>query len=108
VPLSASQSLEAEPRALTAPDYKADAKWFTLKKTLGPVYFDKVGVQYQDSTLRFLLNAALSAAGLTLSVDGLSIGSPLTSFDPQPALRGLGINYKNDAVEIGGAFLDSG
>ena len=113
VPLSASESLEAEPlapvtTALTAPDYRADAKWFTLKKTLGPVYLDKIGVQYQDSTLRFLLNAALSAAGLTLSVDGLSIGSPLTRFDPQPALRGLGINYKNDAVEIGGAFLDSG
>ena len=107
VPLSAAaQTLEPEELPSTsAPAYRADAKWFTLKKTLGPVQLDKVGVQYQDSTLRFLVNAALSAAGLTLSVDGLSFGSSLKKFDPQFELRGLGINYKNDAVEIGGAFL---
>jgi hypothetical protein len=119
VPLTGTRSIEPEPAppvaavevttpsqtALTAPAYRADAKWFTLNKTLGPVHFDKVGVQYQDSTLHFLLNAALSAAGLTLSVDGLSIGSSLSKFDPKFDLRGLGIDYKNDAVEIGGAFL---
>ena len=96
-----------QPRAasLTAANYQADAKWFNLQKTLGPVHFDKVGVQYQAGTLRFLLNAALSVAGLTLSVDGLSVGSSLKQFDPSFDIRGLGIDYKNDAVEIGGAFL---
>ncbi|HET8783913.1 MAG TPA: DUF6603 domain-containing protein, partial [Pyrinomonadaceae bacterium] len=89
-------------------NYQAEPKWFTLKKTLGPVHFDKVGVQYQDATLRFLLNAAFTAAGLTLSVDGLTVGSSLKKFKPEFDLRGLGIEYKAGDVEIGGAFLRTG
>jgi hypothetical protein len=91
--------------ALTGPAYGSDAKWLTLNKTLGPVHLDKVGVQYHDSTLNFLLNADVSAAGLTLSVDGLSAGSSLTELKPKFNLRGLGIDYKNEAVEIGGALI---
>jgi hypothetical protein len=101
-------ALPAAPEAsapLTASSYRADPKWLTLKKTVGPVHFDKIGVQYQDSTVRFLLNAALSVAGLTLSVDGLSIGSSLKKFDPKFDLQGLGIDYKAGDIEIGGAFL---
>lgn len=89
----------------TGANYQTEPKWFPLKKTLGPVHFDKVGVQYQNATLRFLLNAAFSAAGLTLTVDGLSVGSSLKKFKPEFDLRGLGIEYKAGDVEIGGAFL---
>jgi hypothetical protein len=93
------------PAASTDGNYQAEPKWIELNKTFGPVHFDKVGVQYQASTLRFLLNAALSVAGLTLSVEGLSVGSSLKKFKPEFELRGLGIEYRNDAVEIGGAFV---
>jgi hypothetical protein len=96
---------ESARTSLTAPSYQAEPKWFNLQKTLGPVHFEKVGVQYQGSTLRFLLNAALSAAGLTLSVEDLSVGSPLKKFEPQFELRGLGIDYKAGDIQIGGAFL---
>ena len=92
----------------TTNNYQAEPKWFPLKKTLGPVHFDKVGVQYQNATLRFLLNAAFTAAGLTLSVDGLTVGSSLKKFKPEFDLRGLGIEYKAGDVEIGGAFLKTG
>ena len=110
---SAAQLADTEPRALAAPSDtgsplatstpRAEPKWLPVKKTIGPVHFEKIGVQYQDSTLRFLVNAALSAAGLTLSVDGLGIG--LKKFKPSFELRGLGIDYKAGDVEIGGAFL---
>ncbi len=99
--LAAVASDAGSPLATSTP--RADPKWLTLNKTIGPVHFEKIGVQYQDSTLRLLLNVALSAAGLTLSVDGLGIG--LKKFEPSFELRGLGIDYKNDAVEIGGTFL---
>jgi hypothetical protein len=89
----------------SAPDYHADARWFNLQKTFGPVYFDKIGVQYQDAVLWFLLDASLSAAGLTISLDGLSVGSPLTNFSPHFNLHGLGIDYQGGPVEIGAAFL---
>ena len=90
---------------LAAANYQAEPKWFELKKTLGPVHFEKVGVQYQGSAVRFLLNAALSVAGLTLSVEGLSAGSSLKKFEPEFELRGLGVEYKAGDIEIGGAFL---
>lgn len=79
--------------------------WYTLQKTIGPVYFERVGVQYQDEMLWFLLDASLTAAGLTLSLDGLAVGSPLTEFSPQFKLDGLGVDYQGGPVEIGGAFL---
>jgi hypothetical protein len=90
--------------ATTAPS--DGAKWFTLQKAFGPVIFQRVGVQYQDEAIAFLLDAALSAAGLTLSLSGLSVGSPLDGFAPRFSLRGIGIDYKGgSAVEIGGTFL---
>jgi len=92
----------------TANNQQAEPKWFELKKTLGPVHFDKVGVQYQNAKLSFLLNAAFTAAGLTLSVDGLSVGSSLKKFEPDFDLRGLSVEYKAGDVEIGGAFLKTG
>ena len=83
-----------------------NAKWFKLQKNFGPVHFERVGVQYQDATLWFLLDAALSASGLTLSLDGLAVGSPLSQFEPKFQLKGIGIDYQSgSALEIGGAFL---
>jgi hypothetical protein len=98
----------APPPATTGTTSNAagNARWFPLQKAFGPVYFEKVGVQYQDGVISFLLSASLSIAGLTLSLDGLSVGSPVKDFDPRFDLRGLGIDYKGGgAVEIGGAFL---
>lgn len=83
-----------------------NAKWFTLQKTFGPVSIQKVGVKYQDGSIWFLLSASLSAAGLTLSLDGLAVGSSVKKFSPEFDLRGLGIEYEGGgSVEIGGAFL---
>ncbi|MGB3510700.1 MAG: DUF6603 domain-containing protein [Microcoleaceae cyanobacterium] len=83
-----------------------NAKWFKLQKNFGPVHFERVGVQYQDASLWFLLDAALSASGLTLSLDGLAVGSSLSKFEPKFKLKGIGIDYQGGgAIEIGGAFL---
>lgn len=87
---------------ITAAD---NAHWFTLQKAFGPLYFERIGVQYQDATIAFLLDAALAAAGLTLSLDGLAVRSPLNQFALQFDLRGLGIDYRSGPLEIGGAFL---
>jgi hypothetical protein len=81
------------------------ALWLTLQKTFGPVYFEKLGVQYREEALWFLLTGSLSAGGLTLDLDGLAIGSPLSDFKPQFSLRGLAVDYKQGPLEIGGTFL---
>ncbi|WP_072926086.1 DUF6603 domain-containing protein [Microcystis aeruginosa] len=81
-------------------------KWFTLQKSLGPVHFQRVGLKYQDSKIWVLLDASLNLAGLSLSLDGLAVNSPLNQFDPKFDLKGIGIDYKGgDTLEIGGAFL---
>jgi hypothetical protein len=82
-----------------------DTKWFKVQKTFGPVSLQRVGVRYTDSTLWFLLDAALSGAGLTLSLEGLALGSPIDRFSPHFDLSGLGINYSGGSVAIEGAFL---
>ncbi|HEX8068861.1 MAG TPA: DUF6603 domain-containing protein [Pyrinomonadaceae bacterium] len=86
-----------------APDH---TKWFVVQKSFGPVYFDKVGVQLREKNLWFLLKAALSAGGLTLSLDGLAVGGSLDHYLP-PAfdLRGIGVAYRSGPVEVAGAFL---
>ncbi|WP_287253203.1 DUF6603 domain-containing protein [Moorena sp. SIO4E2] len=87
----------------TSPD---GTKWFQLQKSFGPAHFERIGLKYQDQKIWFLLDVALSAAGLTLSLDGLSVNSPLTEFKPEFNLKGLGIDYQSgSALEIGGAFL---
>ncbi len=101
---AAAGKVDSKPSA-TMPAPVDSTKWFTVQKSFGPVYFARVGVRYQDAALTFLLDAALSAAGLTLSLEGLSVGSPLNRFAPQFDLRGLGIDYSGGGVEIGAAFL---
>ncbi|HYP21486.1 MAG TPA: DUF6603 domain-containing protein, partial [Chloroflexia bacterium] len=83
-------------------------KWFAIQKSFGPVSFNRVGLQYQDGKLTFLLDAALTAAGLTLSLEGLGFGSSLSDFKPTFTLRGLGVQYANPPVEIAGGFLRMG
>ena len=106
LPVTATGSGSGATRAPVAAPAAADStRWFILQRTFGPLHLARVGVQYRDSVLWFLLDAALSAMGLTLSLDGLGLGSPITRFDPRFTLRGLGIDYRTEAVEIGAAFL---
>lgn len=91
----------------TADSTTESGTWFDIQKQLGPVYFDKIGLNFSDSKLWFLIEASLTAAGLTISLDGLAIGSPLTSFDPTFSLSGIGIDYSSGSTNIGGSFLAS-
>jgi hypothetical protein len=83
-----------------------DGKWFEVQKAFGPVHFERVGINYADQKLWVLLDVSLTAAGLTLSLEGLSVSSPLTKFDPDFDLQGIGLDYKggDGAMEIGGVF----
>ena len=85
-------------------------QWVMIQKSFGPVHFERVGISYNSSngkepTITGLLDAGLSAGGLTIALDGLSVTSPLSPFDPTFSLRGLGIDYRNGPLEIGGSFL---
>ncbi|MFK0732704.1 MAG: DUF6603 domain-containing protein [Gloeotrichia echinulata HAB0833] len=80
-------------------------QWIKIQKNFGPVHIERVGVKYQDKKIFALLDASLSVGGLTLGLDGLSVDSRLSPLQPEFSFRGLSIDYKNAAIEIGGAFL---
>ena len=85
-------------------------QWLKIQRTFGPIHIERVGVGYQDSQFQCLLDAGLTAAGLTLSLDGLGLEFALSElterrFKPTFHLDGVGIDYRNGPLEIGGAFL---
>lgn len=82
-----------------------DITWVTLHKQISLLYLDKVGVRYQDGKLMLAVSASVTASGLTLTLDGFTIESPLDRFAPTFGLTGLGVSYKSSSVEVSGAFL---
>nr|BFE59358.1 hypothetical protein GCM10020063_038840 [Dactylosporangium thailandense] len=105
-PAAATQSpTQPQGQPQTAGAGADPVKWFDVQRSAGPVYFDRIGFEYADGQVRFLLDAALSLAGLTLSLDGLTLGSPIDHFAPSFDLRGIGVDYRSGPVEVGGALL---
>lgn len=80
-------------------------KWLVLHKHFGPAHFERIGIRCQDSALWFLLDASLSLAGLTLTLEGLGVHSKLKPLHPVFSLSGLGLDYQGGPLEIGGMFL---
>lgn len=92
--------------AQAPPNVDDTISWMDINKKLGPLTLQQVGMQFQNSELWFFLNASLSFGGITLSCNGLGVGSSLTEFKPKFRLNGLGIHYSGSGcLEIGGALL---
>lgn len=92
--------------ATSSAGYGAGAKWFTVNKTLGPVQLQRIGVQYQEGDLFFLLDATLAMATLTIGLQGLGIGSPLSHVSLAGKLDGLSLGFSAGPVTISGGLLE--
>lgn len=79
--------------------------WFKIEKSWGPVYLDRIGGTVADGNVTFGLGATLSMLGLEVTLDGLTITNPLTSFGPSFGLNGLGIGYHVEGIGLQGALL---
>jgi hypothetical protein len=88
-----------------APASQPTAHWFDIQKTFGPVSIGRLGVQYQDSSLFFLIDASMSMGPLGVGLEGLGLGSPLSEFSPRVHLDGLSISFSEGPVSIDGGFL---
>lgn len=111
-PTTTAPPTQPQPPTSTSAATNDNALWYKVQRVFGPIHLERIGLQYQHpsgeaAAIAFLLDASLSAAGLTLALEGLSIGVPLEQIPslPQFNLRGLGLDYNNGPVEIGGAFL---
>ncbi|MFJ4682777.1 DUF6603 domain-containing protein [Streptomyces sp. NPDC088789] len=107
---STPSSPSSAPVAPSAPSTPGTAPasggvWFSVQKQLGVLQINRVGVMYQHNALLFGLDAGVRLGPLTLSLDGLAVGSSLERFAPVFHLDGLGIGYIAPPVEIAGALL---
>jgi hypothetical protein len=103
--VTAGDSGQGQVTSTTTPD---GATWFTVQKSFGPVTIQRIGALYQTATqsLWFELDASLAFGPLALSLMGLGIGSPVTSFNPQFSLGGLGISYSEPPLTIAGELVN--
>ncbi|WP_372891246.1 DUF6603 domain-containing protein [Rhodosalinus sp.] len=96
-----------------APDAAAlddGAQWIDVQRgSDGPVYIRRVGLALhrpgdgKPSEIEALLDASLQLAGLTVSLEGLSVRAALGDLVPTYSIDGLGIDY-HGGIEIGGAL----
>ena len=84
---------------------QGNTKWITIGKSAGPISIGRIGLQYQNSKLFFLLDASLNFSALQLGLDGLGFGSPLTSFKPEFHLDGISVSFSAGPVKIEGGLL---
>ncbi|MFK3978811.1 DUF6603 domain-containing protein [Micromonospora sp. NPDC050397] len=90
-----------------------NAAWLPVQRAFGPVRLSRVGVAFRqgsgDPRLALLLDASVGLGGLTLSLQGLSVGISLTDplSTPSFGLSGMGLAYSQGPVSITGAFLKS-
>ena len=78
--------------------------WVDVHRRFGPVRIDRIGLDF-GTEVTAMLDAGLDAFGLDVSLDGLRMTSPLDAFAPKFSFDGLGIDFRQDPVEIGGSFL---
>jgi hypothetical protein len=88
----------------TPPGATDGTTWFTVQRTIGPLTLRRAGVRYADGALGIVLDASLSAGGLDITLLGLAISTPLSTFRPALSLDGLGIEFSRPPLAVGGAF----
>lgn len=83
----------------------SDITWFNVQKQLGPMNFQRIGVAFANNVLSFALDAALTLGPANLSMQGLTVGSPLSTFSPVFGIQGFFMDIQTPGFELGGGFL---
>ncbi|MEU7136321.1 DUF6603 domain-containing protein [Streptomyces sp. NPDC046261] len=80
--------------------------WIGVQRSAGPLTLRRVGAGFADGTVWVLFDASLGMAGLTVGVDGLGLGVPLSDpAHPQVRLDGLSVAYSRPPLSIEGALV---
>lgn len=99
-------ALPPDPNATSGITTPSDgAAWFKIEKKLGPLYLHRLGFSYRKGELWVFPEADFTVSGLTISLEGFAISTPLDAFHPSFHLQGLALDFKNGPMEIGGAFM---
>lgn len=77
-------------------------KWLQLKKTMGNVHLERIGLKFAEGQLHFLVTASVTMGPVRLGMDGLGIKSPIDRFKPSFTLNGLSLLYRKNQVSLVG------
>jgi hypothetical protein len=102
IPFTGAAAPAAAPAASASP---SPITWFNVNKQVGPLTFERIGVEYEDGVLSLALDASLKLGPASLSMMGLTAGSPLSKFAPVFGLQGFTFDIHSGGLEVGGAFL---
>ncbi|MGK7865487.1 DUF6603 domain-containing protein [Falsiroseomonas sp. E2-1-a4] len=83
-----------------------NVSWMAAQKSYGPLALERLGLRFDDGYLHLLLDAHLTAAGLTLALQGF--GAKVKIADPSdvtPTLDGMAIDFRAPGLEIGGSLV---
>ena len=100
-PVAAEPAKDSPPVAPTG-----NATWIDVKKSIGPVTLERVGVRYEDGRVWLLLDADFMLACLSMGLQGLALGFKLN--DPRDItanLDGMSLSFQSGPLEIAGGFL---
>ena len=103
---------------------QAQATWLDVQRSFGPVSVRRMGIAFVDGHVRLLMDASLAVAGLSMELQGLSLGFPVAALakfdrtqllaslarlaDPErlsTRLDGLSLSYENGPIAISGGLL---
>ena len=80
-------------------------KWLDINKQFGIFSFQRVGLGYENNELTFALDASVALGPLAFSMEGLTVKTSLTKFNPGFDLRGLALAFDAPPISIAGALL---
>lgn len=80
-------------------------KWMELKKKIGPCYIRRIGVLFEGSVIKLLLDASITIAILTFDFMELYIGIRLgEGFKPHFGLSGLAVSLSKPPLFLSGGL----
>lgn len=87
--------------------------WLDIQRSFGPVNIKRIGIGYASPKAILKMDAALTLAGLTANLEGLSLEiavDPKKRFDPlsdiRPNLDGMSVTYQSGPLQISGGFVN--
>nr|WP_315186923.1 DUF6603 domain-containing protein [uncultured Albidiferax sp.] len=107
-------------RALS--NVQQQATWLDVQRSFGPVSVKRVGIEFVHGEVRLLLDASLAVSGLSMDLQGLSLGVPLSAITKfnrtqlldslrpvaermSTRLDGLTLSYENGPIALSGGLL---
>lgn len=82
-----------------------NVKWMEINKKIGPVSLQRAGLSFEDGRLFIMADTSILIGPVTVTVDGLGLGSALDHFSPAIRITGLGISYRSPMLEIEGGLF---